>query len=69
MGLTFQLGITWTASSLIGDLCAVAGGIISVKQRRWRLVTVAALAAIFAWTPMFYSNWEFNHIVTLRKLF
>jgi hypothetical protein len=68
MGMEMQLGLTWTASILIGDVCALVGGIISLMQRRRLLVAVAVLAAIFAWVPMFYSQWGVNHIVILRKL-
>lgn len=37
MGATLQAGITWTASILLGGLCASVGGIIALIQRRWRL--------------------------------
>jgi hypothetical protein len=68
MGMEMLVGIAWTASILIGDVCALVGGIISIKQRRWSLVAVAILAGIIAWVPMFYTQWEIDHIVTLRKL-
>lgn len=68
MGMAVQLLAMGGVSILIGDGCALVGGIISLKQRRWSLVALAVLAAICAWVPWFYSRWEVDQIVTLRKL-
>jgi hypothetical protein len=68
MGVAFHLGLTWTASILFGSACALIGGILSVRQRRWILVAFAVLAGCLSWLPLFVSDWGFDRIVTLRQL-
>lgn len=68
MGLTLDIGTTWTASIVFGGGCALIGGIIGLIQRRQSVVVFAILAAILAWIPMLYSWWGFRHVLELRKL-
>lgn len=68
MGVTFQLGIAWTASILFGGVCALVGGTIALIQRRWGSVLLAFLAGVATWIPMFVSNRGFDYIVQVRKL-
>ena len=68
MGMEMGVGLTWTASILIGGSCALVGLIIALKQRRWVLVSIAVLAGVLSWVPMFAAGWGIDHVVTLRKL-
>jgi len=69
MALTFWFVIIPIASILIGSLCALVGAILSLKQRRWRLAIIAGLAFAFSLVSWFISDWGFQYVVGLRKLF
>jgi hypothetical protein len=68
MGITFALGITTTASIVLGDACALIAAVIALAQHQRRLVVIAVLAAISAWVPAIVSGWGFNHVVEVRSL-
>lgn len=68
MGVDFQLGVAWTASILIGSVCALAGLVAALIQRRWLVACLALFTVLLAWAPMVVSFRGFQYVVSLRKL-
>ena len=68
IGFAFCLGEICIASTLIGGACALVGGILSLRQRRWQLVAFAAIAFVVAWIPWFVGTWGIRYIMSLRQL-
>jgi len=68
IGYTCGLGYASIPSIWLGGACALIGGTLSLKQKRWSLAVFAGIAFVAAWLPWFVGIWGFQYIMSLRKL-
>jgi hypothetical protein len=68
MGLAAVLGLSGTYSILLGGGFAIAGFVVSLKQRRWLLALLALAIIASSWSPWILGSWGFDYIVDLRHL-
>jgi hypothetical protein len=68
IGFTCGLGYASIASAFLGGACALIGGILSLKHKRWSLAVFAAVMFVAAWLPWFVGIWGFQYIMSLRRL-
>jgi hypothetical protein len=68
MGLSAVLGLAETISILLGGGFAVTGVVVSLKQRRWWLASVALMTIALTWIPFIVSQRGFDYVVSVHQL-